>query len=58
MKCTQKNCKEIIRIFAIAGFYHGPHHYRFARAVCLKCGEMPIWPWHKISSLNPALESE
>ena len=46
MKCTQKECEETIKIFAVAGFYHGPNHYRFARAICPKHGEIPIWPWH------------
>ena len=46
MKCTQKGCNEIINIFAIAGFYHGPHHYRFARAICPVHGEIPLWHFH------------
>jgi len=46
MICTQKGCNRIIRIFAITGFYHGSHHYRFARATCPNCGEISIWPWN------------
>ena len=46
MKCSQKDCNTDIIIFAIAGFYHGPHHYRFTRAICPKHGEIPLWPWN------------
>jgi len=46
MNCTQKDCEEKIKIFGIGGFYHGPHHYRFSRAICPKHGEIPIWSWN------------
>ena len=48
--CKNNGRKTKVKPFAIAGFYHGPHHYRFIRAVCPKCGEVPFWDYKKKST--------